>query len=164
MVNAQVPTAGLDPKTGAVAPGQGAMTFVGGVEASFNTPAPEVGQNITFSRWRVFHTNPACTGSYTYYTPHRAPKTVAGVAGARIADTEDVGIGPTFDGALAGSNGPFALRASTPGGTAVPFATGADGIFELTTGEGEHAGARDGTEEHRADDGQPEVGRKGHGR
>ncbi len=135
MVNAQVPTAGLDPKTGAVAPAQGALTFVGGIEATFNTPTPEVGQQITFSRWRVFHTNPACSGSYTYYTPHRAPKTVTGVAGVRIADTEDIGIGPTFDGAMTGSNGPFALRSATPGGPAAPFATGADGKKYIALGD-----------------------------
>jgi len=134
LVSSKTTTSGLD-RTGAPVAGAGALTFIGGVEASFNTPLPEAGQQITFSRWRIFHTNPACTGNYTYYTPHRAPKTVAGVAGVRIGDTEDIGIGPDFNGALNGSNGPFAMRASTPGGAPVPFATGADGKKYLSPGD-----------------------------
>ncbi len=116
MVTTDLPMAGRDKNSGLPMPGAGRFVFVGGIEATFNTPDPEAGQQITFNRWRARVVNPACSGSYTFHTPHRAPKTVAGVAGVRISDTEDIGIGPGFDGALQGSTGPFALRAATPGG------------------------------------------------
>lgn len=135
MVTTGITTAGLDRVSGVPVAAEGRLVFVGGIEATFNTPDPEAGQQITFNRWRVFHSNPACSGNYTYYSPHRAPKTVPGVAGVRIGDTEDIGIGPGFDGALQGSTGPFALRAATPGGAALPFATGADGKKYIALGD-----------------------------
>ncbi len=128
-------TAGLDKKTGLPASGAGRFVFVNGVEATFNTPTPEVGQQITFNRWRVRVDNLACSGSYTFYTPSRAPKTIVGVAGGRIADTEDIGIGVGFDGALAGSVGPFLQRALTPGGVVAPTVSGADGKKYLSQGD-----------------------------
>ena len=45
---------------------------------------------------------------------------IIGGIGGRIADTEDIGIGPGFAGALTGSVGPFFLRATIPGGAASP--------------------------------------------
>ena len=135
LLSADVPAAGLDKKTGRPAAGAGRFVFVNGVEAAFNTPVPQAGQQMTFNRWRVRMNAIACTGNYTFHTPSRAPKTVAGTAGARIADTEDIGIGPTFDGAMAGSVGPYVLRALTPAGTAAPFVAGADGKQYLSAGD-----------------------------
>ena len=135
LLSADVPAAALDKKTGRPAAGAGRFVFVNGVEAGFNTPVPEAGQQMTFNRWRVRMNAIACTGNYTFHTPSRAPKTVAGTAGGRIADTEDIGIGPTFDGAMAGSVGPYVLRALTPAGTASPFVAGADGKQYLSAGD-----------------------------
>ena len=110
-----------------------------GVEASFNTPTPEAGQQITFGRWRVqapqANAGMACAGTFTIYSPHRAPKVIPVAAGARLFDTEDIGIGPDFNGALNGAAGPFAMRAATPGGIAAPFAIGADGKQYLSAGD-----------------------------
>ncbi|MSX70892.1 MAG: hypothetical protein F2752_04920, partial [Actinobacteria bacterium] len=110
-----------------------------GVEASFNTPTPEAGQQITFGRWRVqapqANAGMACAGTFTIYSPHRAPKVIPLAAGARLFDTEDIGIGPDFNGALNGAAGPFAMRAATPGGIAAPFAIGADGKQYLSAGD-----------------------------
>jgi hypothetical protein len=110
-----------------------------GVEASFNTPAAEAGQQITFARWRVqapqAQAGMACTGTFTIYSPHRAPKVVDLAVGGRLFITEDIGIGPDFNGALQGAAGPFAMRAATPGGIAAPFAIGADGKQYLSPGD-----------------------------
>ncbi len=110
-----------------------------GVEASFNTPLPEAGQQITFARWRVqapqAQAGMACTGTFTIYSPHRAPKVVDLVVGGRLFITEDIGIGPDFNGALQGAAGPFAMRAATPGGVAAPFTIGADGKQYLSPGD-----------------------------
>ena len=110
-----------------------------GLEASFNTPTPQAGQQITFARWRVqapqAQAGMACSGNFTIYSPHRAPKTIPLAAGARLFDTEDIGIGPDFAGALNGAVGPFAMRAATPGGVAAPFAIGADGKQYLSVGD-----------------------------
>ena len=82
-----------------------------GLEASFNTPAAEAGQQIVFARWRVqapqAQAGMACTGTFTIYSPHRAPKVIPVAAGARLFDTEDIGIGPDFNGALNGAAGPW---------------------------------------------------------
>ena len=128
-------SAGLDKKTGLPVPAAGRFVFANGVEATFNTPAPEAGQQITFNRWRVRVDNLPCSGSYTFYTPGRAPKAVTGSAGGRIADTEDIGIGAGFDGALTGSVGPFLQRASAPGGTPTAPVLGADGKKYLSPGD-----------------------------
>ena len=110
-----------------------------GLEASFNTPAAEAGQQITFGRWRVqapqARAGMACAGTFTIYSPHRAPKAITLAAGARLFDTEDIGIGPDFNGALNGAAGPFAMRAVTPGGVAAPFTIGADGKQYLSAGD-----------------------------
>ncbi len=135
LLNSVSTTAGLDKKSGLPVPGAGRFVFVNGVEATFNTPLPEAGQQITFNRWRVRQDNLACSGNYTFYTPSRAPKTVAGTAGGRIADTEDIGIGPGFEGVLAGSVGPYVLRSPTPGGAPSPFVNGADGKAYLSAGD-----------------------------
>jgi hypothetical protein len=105
-----------------------------GVEASFNTPLPEVGQQITFARWRVqapqAQAGMACSGTFTIYSPHRAPKVVDLVVGGRLFITEDIGIGPDFNGALQGAAGPFAMRAATPGGGAQhPQPAGGDPVL-----------------------------------
>ena len=115
------------------------LKILQGLEASFNTPAPTPGQQITFARWRVqvpqSQAGLACAGDFTIYSPHRAPKKITVAAGARLFDTEDIGIGPDFNGALNGSIGPFATRSATPGGPAVPFATGGDGKRYLSVGD-----------------------------
>ena len=134
LLDSALTSAGLDKKTGLPVAGAGRFVFVNGIEASFNTPTPQSGQQVSFNRWRVRVDNVACSGSYTFYTPSRRPMTITAVAGARIEATEDIGIGAGFDGALAGSVGPFLLRAATPGGTASPFATGADGKKYLSPG------------------------------
>ena len=45
------------------------LKILTGLEASFNTPAPEAGQQITFSRWRVqvpqAQAGLACSGNFT---------------------------------------------------------------------------------------------------
>lgn len=135
LLSADVAAAALDKKTGLPTAGAGRFVFVNGVEATFNTSAPEAGQQVTFNRWRVRIDDLACSGNYTFYTPSRQPKTVVGTAGGRIADTEDIGIGGGFDGALTGSVGPFLLSAVAPGGTAQPFATGTDGKKYLSLGD-----------------------------
>lgn len=124
----------------AATPGQTTtLKVMTGLEASFNTPTPQAGQQITFARWRVqapqAQAGMACSGNFTIYSPHRAPKTITVAQGARLFDTEDIGIGPDFAGALNGSVGPFATRAATPGGVALPFATGADGKKYLSVGD-----------------------------
>ncbi len=135
LLTTTLPTSGLDKKSRLPVSGAGRFVFVNGLEATFNTPVPEAGQQITFNRWRARMDNLACSGNFTFYTPSRAPKTVAGVAGGRIADTEDIGIGPGFDGALTGSVGPFFLRATIPGGAASPLVRGADGKQYLSAGD-----------------------------
>ena len=134
-LSSSVITAGLDKKTRLPVSGAGRFVFDNGVEATFNTATPTAGQQITFNRWRVRLDNIACTGPYTFYTPSRAPKTIPGTAGGRIADTEDIGIGAGFEGVLAGSVGPFMLRAATPGGAASAFVTGADGKQYLSAAD-----------------------------
>ena len=110
-----------------------------GLEATFNTPTAEPGQQITFARWRVqapqAQAGMACSGNFTVYSPGRAPKTIPVTAGGRLFDTEDLGIGTDFTGALNGGVGPFVTRAVTPGGVAAPLATGADGKKYLSAGD-----------------------------
>lgn len=135
LLTTSLPTAGLDKKTRLPVPGAGRFVFVNGLEATFNVPVPQAGQQVTFSRWRVRQDNVACTGNYTFHTPSRAPKTVQASAGGRIAYTEDIGIGPGFEGALAGSVGPFLRRADTPGGAPAANFVGADGKQYLSAGD-----------------------------
>lgn len=118
-------TAGID-ATGVPAAGAGKVTINMALEGSFATPTPVNGQQITFNRWRVAHTNTACEGSYTYYTPNNAPQTFISTAGGKIFETSDIGVG-TFTGPLAGTTGPFLLPSATPGGTALAPFTGPDG-------------------------------------
>lgn len=135
MLTSKTVTAGVDKRTGLPTAGAGNLILVNGLEASFNTPTPEAGQQITFNRWRVIHLSPACSGDHTYYTPHRAPKKIPVVAGVVTQDTEDIGIGPDFNGAMTGSVGPFLFKADVPGGNPLPYATGADGKKYLSLGD-----------------------------
>lgn len=131
-------TAGVNPATGAPAAGAGKVTVKMGLEGSFATPTPVNGQQIVFNRWRVTHTNTACEGSYTYYTPNNAPQTFLSTAGGKIFETSDIGVG-NFAGPLAGTTGPFLQWSLTPGGAArAPF-IGPDGKryisdYNLATG------------------------------
>ena len=118
-------TAGVGPAGTPVA-AAGKVTFGLGLEGSFATPTPVNGQQITFNRWRVTHTNTACEGSYTYYTPNNAPQTFVSTAGGKIFETSDIGVG-SFTGPLAGTTGPFLLPSLTPGGAALAPFTGPDG-------------------------------------
>ncbi|MEI6719672.1 MAG: hypothetical protein WCO67_02825 [Betaproteobacteria bacterium] len=118
-------TAGVGPAGTPVA-AAGKVTFGMGLEGSFATPTPVNGQQIVFNRWRVTHTNTACEGSYTYYTPNNAPQTFVSTAGGKIFETSDIGVG-TFSGPLAGTTGPFLLPSRTPGDAALAPFTGPDG-------------------------------------
>ena len=91
-----------------------------GVEGSFSNNVPTAGTQITFNRWRVQHTNVACTGSYTYYTPNNVPQTFFAAAGDKVFETSDIGVG-TFTGPLAGTTGPFLLASATPGASISPL-------------------------------------------
>ena len=118
-------TAGLN-AAGVPAPGTGKVVLNMALEGSFATPTPVNGQQIAFNRWRVTHTNTACEGSYTYYTPNNAPQTFIATAGGKIFETSDIGVG-TFAGPLSGTTGPFLQWSLTPGGAArAPF-VGPDG-------------------------------------
>ena len=119
-------SAGLDKLTGQPLSGAGKVVINMGVEGSFATGVPTPGAQITFNRWRVTHTNVACVGNYTYYTPNNAPQTYAGAAGGKVFETSDVGIG-TFDGPLVGTTGPFLQWSATPGGAVKPPFIGPDG-------------------------------------
>ena len=115
LASVKLTSAGLDKLTGAPVGGAGAITLNMGLEGSFASGAPAVGDQIVFNRWRVQHVNVACTGAYTYYTPNNAPQTFAGVAGNKVFETADVGIG-SFAGPLAGTTGPFLQWSDSPGG------------------------------------------------
>ena len=118
-------TAGLN-AAGVPTAATGKVTLNMALEGSFATPTPVNGQQITFNRWRVTHTNTACEGSYTYYTPNNAPQTFISTAGGKIFETSDIGVG-TFAGPLSGTTGPFLQWSLTPGGAArAPF-VGPDG-------------------------------------
>ena len=125
LASAKITSAGLN-AAGTPAAGAGKVTFTLSLEGSFATPAPAQGQQITFNRWRVFHANPPCSGSYTYYTPNNAPQTFATAAGTRVFETSDIGVG-TFAGPLSGTTGPFLLPSATPGGTPTAPFVGPDG-------------------------------------
>jgi len=117
-------SAGADPKTGVVTPGAGSTLLVLGLESTFSAAVVQSPDQITFGRWRVRVNNVPCNGSYTFYTPNKAPQTFQGVAGTRISQTDDFGIGAPgdFTGALRSSIGPFLLPATQPGGGALaPF-------------------------------------------
>jgi hypothetical protein len=126
LASASLTTAGVDKKTGAPVAGTGRLVVNMGLEGSFATGTPTAGAQITFNRWRITHTNTACTGSYTYYTPNSAPATYSSSAGGRVFQTSDVGIG-SFDGPLQGSTGPFLQWSATPGGAVKAPFIGADG-------------------------------------
>ncbi len=119
-------TAGIDKKTGLAISGAGKLVVNMGLEGSFATGTPTPGSQITFNRWRVTHTNTACAGSHTYYTPNSAPATYSSSAGGKVFQTSDVGIG-SFDGPLQGSTGPFLQWSATPGGPVKAPFTGPDG-------------------------------------
>lgn len=119
-------TAGLDKKTGVPISGAGRLVVNMGLEASFASGSPTSGDQITFNRWRVRQDNLACTGNYTYYTPNSSPQTFSGVAGARLFQTSDVGIG-SFEGPLQGTTGPFLQWSATPGGAVKAPFIGPDG-------------------------------------
>lgn len=117
-------TAGADPKTGVVTPGAGSTQVVMALQSTFAGTAVQSPDQITFGRWRVRVNNAPCNGSYTFYTPNKAPQTFLGVAGSRISQTDDIGIGAPgdFAGALRSSVGPFLLPATQSGGGALaPF-------------------------------------------
>ena len=137
LMNAKMTMAGRDKLTGLPTAGAASMSFVNAVEAAFASAAPEAGQQITFNRWRMQMATgtTACAGEYGFYTPHRVAKKVFYGAGEKIFDTEDIGVGPNLEGAMAGSVGPYSLRADTPGGLPLPFFTGADGKKYLSPGD-----------------------------
>ena len=126
LASVKLNSAGLDKKTLAPISGAGKIVINMGLEASFATGTPSAGGQITFNRWRVQHTNVACTGNYIYYTPNNVPQTFAGVESGRVFQTSDVGIG-TFDGPLQGTTGPFLQWSATPGGVAKAPFIGPDG-------------------------------------
>jgi len=128
LARATLNTAGLDKKTGLPISGAGKLVMTMGLLGTFAAGVTTPGSQITFNRWRVTHTNVGCTGSYTYYTPNSAPQTFVGTEGGRIVQTSDIGIDVgRFDGALAGSTGPFLQSSATPGGTVKPPFIGPDG-------------------------------------
>jgi len=96
------------------------------LEGSFSNNVPSVGNQITFSRWRVQHFGLACSGSYTYYTPTNTPQTYDGAAGGRIFQTYDVGLTNPAD-VLTGHTGPFLEWSDTPGGAPKAPFIGPDG-------------------------------------
>jgi len=126
LASATLTTAGVNKLTGATAAGAGRVVVNMALEGGFASGTPTPGGQITFNRWRITHTNTACSGAYTYYTPNSAPATFSSSAGGKVAQTSDVGIG-TFDGPLQGSTGPFLQWSATPGGVAKPAYIGPDG-------------------------------------
>lgn len=124
-----VVSAGADPKTGAVTPGAGSTQVVMALQSTFSGTAVQSPDQITFGRWRVRVNNVPCNGSYTFYTPNKPPQTFQGVAGTRISQTDDFGIGAPGDfvGALRSSVGPFLAPATQPGGAMLTPITGPNG-------------------------------------
>ena len=116
-------------------PGAGRIVFNMNLEASFANGVPTAGQQLWFTRWRVQHTNVACTGNHTYYTPTRAPQTFPGVARGRIFETTDTGLGNPA-AVMSGDIGPFLQSSDVPGGAPrAPF-VGPDGKKYLSDGGG----------------------------
>ncbi len=121
------------------APGQTPITItskvllVQAIEAAFlGNIGPGLGQ--VFGRVRIRVLDLPLTGIYKFYTPWGI-KEVAGLAGDRIFDTEDIGINcPPFqyDCALETSIGPFLVPSDTPGGDELPAVPGPDGDLFLS--------------------------------
>lgn len=101
------------------------VVFVQAIEAAFlGDIGPGLGS--VFGRVRIRVDDLPLTGVYRFYTPWGI-KEVAGVAGGRIFDTEDIGTACApfqYDCALQTSIGPFLLPSNSPGGAELPPVAG----------------------------------------
>ena len=93
-------------------------------EAAFANGPVIPGDQITFSRIRVWMTAVPVTGNYRFIHPY-GEETIHGVAGERIFFTDDVGVAcaNNFDCALKSRLGPFLLASDVPGGAEMPALT-----------------------------------------
>lgn len=107
-------------------PGGKRVTLVTAVEAAFNVGPVIVGDQITFTRLRVFAGVPE-PGIYTVTHPYGVetfPVDNVGVGNRDIVFTEDVGVSRgIFTGALNSRFGPFLQRSLSAGGPAEPLIT-----------------------------------------
>ncbi len=126
--NARFNSMGFDAKTGTTVPVANNVNLILGLESTFTAEVPRNPDQISFGRWRALLISPPCNGSYTFYTPYKEPQTFQGVAGQRIFETDDFGIGAPgdFTGALGSSIGPFLRPSDASGGAPAPFVTGPD--------------------------------------
>lgn len=104
----------------------GRARLVLAVEASFAAEIPRDGDQIVFGRLRIRMDDVPFNGDYTVYTPYGVRTYTDQVAGERLFETEDIGIGAPgdFSGALTSSVGPFLLPSNTPGGAELAPITG----------------------------------------
>ncbi len=97
-------------------------------EAAFAVGPVIAGDQVTFSRIRVFLSPVPVSGTYRFIHPY-GEEVVEGVVGDRIFFTDDVGITCAqgqFDCALNSRLGPFLLPSATPGGAEMPALTAAN--------------------------------------
>ena len=90
-------------------------------EAAFANGPVVAGDQVTFSRIRVWMTQVPVTGAYRFIHPY-GEEIIQGVAGERIFFTDDVGLGCNggFECSMTSRLGPFLLPAATPGGAEMP--------------------------------------------
>ena len=109
--------------TGSVTPRTGGRALVVlAEEASFANGFNVIpGEQITFSRIRVWLTNVPVTGTYRFIHPY-GEEVIQGVAGDRIFFTDDVGLTclGSFDCSMKSRLGPWLLPSTTPGGAEMP--------------------------------------------
>jgi len=104
----------------------GKALLVTALEAAFGTGPAAIGDQVTFARVRLVLNPVPATGNYRFIYPF-GEVTLPGVAGDRIFNTVDAGLGlpgGPFDGALRGELGPFLMASNTPGGAELPAIAG----------------------------------------
>lgn len=97
---------GPDPNAFAFAAGKGRVVIVLALEAAFGTGNPVPGDQVVFSRVRVFLTQGVPNGNYKITHPYGVENLT--VTGGLLRFTRDLGlVGPAFTGPLAGDMGPY---------------------------------------------------------
>ncbi len=97
---------GPDPNVFAFAAGKGRVVIVLALEAAFSVGNPVPGDQVVFSRVRVYLTQGVPNGNYKITHPYGVENLT--VTGGLLRYTRDIGlVGPAFSGPLAGDMGPF---------------------------------------------------------
>ncbi len=95
-----------DPTVFAFAAGKGRVVIVLALEAAFSSGNPIPGDQVVFSRVRVFLTQGVPDGNYKITHPYGVENLT--VTGGLLRFTRDIGlVGPAFAGPLTGDMGPF---------------------------------------------------------